>query len=225
MKSPHIKLRTVIQVTSIIFLALVHKAIAANQIDQAIEQRIIREQNRVILSQKIFIEADQRKREADIIARQTQSITNKGISRADSNQNLFPDQKKIKEGCAVINSTDLVNGVIPNNPPLIGFFHDYLLAKSLHPEYLAQFDCAKKLEDQAIPLFALDHEPLEKPVLQGDTNSQVLHLHREIIRNLYQIVQVSRDKSGKIVHIAGIKNGLLFVSLDDQLLRGGGYGS
>ena len=97
MKSPHIKLRTVIQVTSIIFLALVHNAIAANQIDEATEQRILREQNRVIQNQQIAIEADQRKREADIIERQRSST----LVKNDSVD--FLDSKKIKEGCAVIN--------------------------------------------------------------------------------------------------------------------------
>ncbi len=219
MKSPHIKFKTVIRVTSFISLVFVHNAIAANQIDEATKQKIIREQNRVVLNQQIFIEADQRKREVDAIERQTPSVVNKGVGKVDENQNLFPDPKKIKEGCAVINSSDLINGVIPNNPPLIGFFHDYLLAKSLHPEYLTQFDCAKKLEDQAVPLFALDHDPLEKPVLKGDIDSQILHLHREIIRNLYQIVIVSSDKSGKAIRAVGIKNGLLFVAKDDQFLK------
>jgi hypothetical protein len=95
MKSPHIKFKTVIRVTSFILsLVFVHNAIAANQIDEATEQRIIREQNRVILNQQIFIEADQRKREADIIDKQTPSIVNKGVGRIDENQNLFPDPKK-----------------------------------------------------------------------------------------------------------------------------------
>lgn len=221
MKSPHIKLRTVIQVTSIIFLALVHNAIAANQIDEATEQRILREQNRVIQNQQMAIEADQRKRESDIIERQSSSVAHRDSVKVGENQNFF-DSKKTKEGCAVINSSDLINGTIPNNPPFISLFHNYLLAKSLHPEYLAQFDCAKKLEEQAIPLLALDYEPQEKLILQGDVNAQILHLHREIIRNLYQIVQVFRDKNDKITHVAGIRNGLLFENLGDQLLSWGG---
>jgi hypothetical protein len=76
MKSPHIKFKTVIRVTSFISLVFVHNAIAANQIDEATEQRITREQNRVVLNQQIFIEADQRKREANIIDKQTPSIAN-----------------------------------------------------------------------------------------------------------------------------------------------------
>lgn len=205
--------------TTVLVVVFACDAFANNQIDEATEQRIIREQNRVIQNQQIALEAEQRKREADIIARQTSSIVNKGVVGVDESQKLFSNPKKIKEGCSVINSSDLINGVIPTNPPLIAFFHDYLLAKSLHPKYLTQFDCAKKLEEQAIPLFALDHEPLEKPILQGDTASQILHLHREIIRNLYQIVQVYRDKNGEIAYVAGIKNGLLFVAKDDQFFK------
>lgn len=223
MKSPQNKITRITKLTVILLLALTCNAFADSQLDAATEQRIIREQNRVIQNQQMAIEADQRKRESDIIEKQALSVAHAQGVKADENQNLF-NSKKIKESCAVINSSDLINGTVPNNPPFIPFFHNYLLAKSLYPKYLTQFDCAKKLEEQAIPLFALDYEPTEKITLQGDINAQILHLHREIIRNLYQIVKVSSDKNGTVINVVGIKNGLLFASLEHELLRGGGYG-
>ncbi len=211
MKSPHNKTTRITKLTVILLLAFTYNAFADSQLDEATEQKIIREQNRVIQNQQIAIEADKRKTEADIIEIQ------RSIPLVKIDSAAFPDLKKIQKGCDVINSSDLINGTIPSNPPFVAFFHDYLLAKSLHPEYLSRFDCANKLEDQAIPLFALDHEPLEKPILKGDISSQTLHLHREIIRNLYQIVIVSHDNNG--INIIGIKNGLLFVVKDEQLLK------
>lgn len=214
MKSPQNKTTRITKLTVILLLAFTYDAFADSQLDEATEQRIIREQNRVIQNQQIAIEADKRKTEADIIERQ------RSIPLVKMDSVVFPDSKKIQKGCDVINSSDLINGTIPSNPPFVAFFHDYLLVKSLHPEYLSRFDCAKKLEDQAIPLFALDHEPLEKPILQGDNASQTLHLHQEIIRNLYQIVIVSRDNnSGKAANVIGVKNGLLFVTEDEQFLK------
>jgi len=204
MKSPQFKTKAITKLTFILLLTFTCNSFADVQLDAATEQRIIREQNRVIQNQQMAIEADQRKRESDIIERQALSVAHGQGVKADENQNLF-NSKKIKESCAVINSSDLINGTVPNNPPFIPFFHNYLLAKSLYPKYLTQFDCAKKLEEQAIPLFALDYEPTEKIILQGDINAQILHLHREIIRNLYQIVQVSRDKNDKVINVAGIK--------------------
>ena len=214
MKSPHNKTTRIIKLTVILLLAFIYNAFADSQLDEATEQKIIREQNRVIQNQQIAIEADKRKTEADIIERQ------RSATLAMTDSVAFPDSKKIKKGCEVLNSSDLINGTIPSDPPFVAFFHDYLLAKSLHPEYLSRFDCAKKLEDQAIPLFALDREPLDKTILEGDVASQTLHLHREIIRNLYQIVIVSHDNnSAKAANVVGVKNGLLFVTEDEQFLK------
>ncbi len=214
MKSPQNKTTRITKLTVILLLAFTYNAFADSQLYDSTEQKIIREQNRVIQNQQILIEADQRKAEVDIIERQ------RSAPLVKTDPASFLDLKKIQKGCDVINSSDLINGTIPSNPPFVAFFHDYLLTKSLHPEYFSRFDCAKKLEDQAIPLFALDHEPLDKPILKGDVASQTLHLHREIIRNLYQIVIVSRDNnSGKAANMIGVKNGLLFVTEDEQFLK------
>jgi hypothetical protein len=219
MKSPQ---STIKKITQLNRLASTCNVFASNQLDSATEQRIIREQDRVIQNQQIEIEAIKRKRESEIIERQW--ISTKAAGKKESFWVGFGENKlsegQIEEKCVAINSiNDLTSDEIPSDLPLVDFFHIYLLVKSLYPEHLNKFSCAAKLESQAIPLFSLEREPLEKPYPQSTSDLQILHLHREITRNLYKIVNVVYDANGKITKVIGISNGLPFISQDQNLIQ------
>ena len=222
MKSPQFKTKKITELTLILLLAFTCNSFADVQLDAATEQRIIREQNRVIQNQQIAIEADQRKREAEIIQRQWAG-TKANYEKEDfliSFGDFKLNEKQIKDWCSTINSiNDLTNDEIPSELPLIDFFHIYLIVKALYPEHLDKFSCAEKLESQAIPLFSLEREPLEKPYPQSTYDLQILHLHREITRNLYKTVNVVSDANGEFIKVAGISNGLPFISEDQNLIQ------
>lgn len=221
MKSPQ-RTKKITKLTAILLLASTCNVFANTQLDSATEQRIIREQDRVIQNQQIEIEANKRKRESEIIERQW--VSTKAAGEKESFWVGFGENKlsegQIEEKCVAINSiNDLTSDEIPSGLPLVDFFRIYLSVKALYPEHLNKFSCAAKLESQAIPLFSLEREPLEKPYPQSTSDLQILHLHREITRNLYKIVNVVYDANGKIIEVTGISNGLPFVSQDQNLIQ------
>ncbi len=124
------------------------------------------------------------------------------------------DHEYIKSGCAV---TDSVKNQIADIFSYTDFFHLYLQVKSYYPKYLDHFPCAEKLDKYTTPLFALDREPLEK--IDYRSNIESFTLHREIVRNLHKIVDVTKSVDGKYLNVSGIKDTKLFDNSDDELIK------
>jgi len=124
------------------------------------------------------------------------------------------DQEYIKSGCAV---TDSVKNQIADIFSYTDFFHLYLQVKSYYPKYLDHFPCAEELDKYTVPLFALDREPLEK--IDYRSNIESFTLHREIVRNLHKIVDVTKSADSKYLNVSGIKDTKLFDSSDDELIK------
>ena len=131
------------------------------------------------------------------------------------------DSNSIKEGCSFL--TDIKNKA-PDNFGLVNFFHTYLKFKSYIPNYLSYFGCRDLLESEVIHLFALDREPLNN-INYDNAKVDDYTIHREIIRNLYKIIDVKKDGNGNYLNASGIrmdsksKEFKLFEIQDEELIK------
>lgn len=122
----------------------------------------------------------------------------------------------IKAGCNRVNQ---IQDKIPDDFAYIDFFHNYLKLRSYNPQSINYFTCAQKLDNQAFYLLALDREPLNG----FDNKSKVdeYSFHREIIRNLYKIVVVTKSPEQKLISISGVSaqpNQQKFFDIKDESL-------
>jgi hypothetical protein len=151
------------------------------------------------------------KKVEDSISSQASTKTLVSIFEVD---NKKIDLAYIQSGCDVINS---IQDEIPQNFLYVDFFHTYLKFKSYQPKYLEHFACRQKLENQAYYFLSLDREPLAK--IDYRSNIEAYTLHREIVRNLNKIINLTKNSEGKMLNISGILDGKLFDSSDENLLK------
>lgn len=141
-----------------------------------------------------------------------QNITSEQENISLKFDNANYDLSYIKSGCAAINSDKT-----QENFSYISFFHLYLKVKSYGPDSLQYFDCKQVLEERIRNLLALDREPLSKINHSSYVDSYALH--REVVRNLYKIIDVNKNADGEFVSASGINNERLFTNYNKDFFK------